>query len=650
MDDLSDDLKLATAFPSATEERWRGLVEAVLKGADFEKKLVSRTADGIAIRPLYPKADGVSPVGRAVTGPWRMAQRLDHPDPAEANALVLADLEGGADALVLAFAGAPAARGFGVEANDVAALERALAGVMLDLVALHVETAPFQGRGAAAGLASLAARRGHDLSALDVEFGLDPIGDAARTGVMPLAWPDLSARAANTARSLAERGFKGPFLRVDTRPVHEAGGSEAQELTFALATGIAYLRALEAGGFPLDAARSAVSFLLVADADEILTVAKFRALRRLWVRVEEACGLSPKPTRLRAETAWRMITRRDPWVNILRATVAAFSAGIGGADGITTLPFTAALGLPDAFARRIARNTQIVLLEEANLWRVADPAAGAGGFEAMTDALCERAWAQFQALERDGGIAAALASGAFQRQVAAVRVESERAVARRKDAITGTSEFPDIREAKVSVLTPERKATPASGRATPAPSAQFDDIIAQIGAGAALFAPPPSAPATTFDPLPSRRLAEPYEVLRDRSDARLAEAGRRPIVFLANLGPVAAFTARASFAKNLFEAGGIEAVTNEGFAGTDDLVTAYMASGARIACLCSSDEVYAAQAEPAAVALREAGAAAIYLAGRPGENGERLAEAGVSGYVYAGCDVLAALHEAFDKA
>ena len=205
-------------------------------------------------------------------------------------------------------------------------------------------------------------------------------------------------------------------------------------------------------GHSLDAARRALSFLLVADADEFLTVAKLRALRRLWARVEQACGLEPKPIRLHAETAWRMTTRRDPWVNMLRTTVAAFSAGIGGADGVTVLPFTAALGLPDAFARRIARNTQLILLDESNLARVADPAAGRGGFEALTDALCEKAWGLFQEIEREGGILESLKGDKLQARIAAVRAQREKAVATRKEPITGTSEFPNINEAEVAVL------------------------------------------------------------------------------------------------------------------------------------------------------------------------------------------------------
>jgi methylmalonyl-CoA mutase len=427
-----DDLPLAAEFPPAAREDWLRRVEAVLKGADFGKKLVTRSQDGLRIEPLYEKAAGATPRllrAGAAAKPWMVVQRVDHPEPAAANKLALEDLENGAGGLSIVFAGAPSARGFGLDARTLDDLDHALAGVMLDIVSLRIETAPFLGRMVAALIAALVERRGLTPAALDIDFGLDPVGDIARTGGASLPWLALSVRAAEVATALAERGFTRSLLRVDTRGIHEAGGSEAQELAAALSTGVAYLRLLEAKGWTLDAARNAISFLMVADADEFLTIAKFRAFRRLWARVKEVCGLVPKAARLQAETAWRMTTRRDPWVNMLRGTIAAFSAGLGGADSVTALPFTAALGLPDAFARRIARNTQLILLEESNLWRVADPAAGSGGFEALTEALCKKAWALFQELEREGGIVASLQAGALQARIAAVR-EGYRAAAR----------------------------------------------------------------------------------------------------------------------------------------------------------------------------------------------------------------------------
>jgi methylmalonyl-CoA mutase len=416
------------------------------------------------------------------------------------------------------------------------------------------------------------------------------------------------------------RGFKGPFALADGRPVHDAGGSEAQELALTLATAVAYLRALEAGGMALDVASAAVSFRLIADADQFLTMAKFRALRLLWARIEQGCGLAPRPIFLAADTAWRMLTQRDPYVNMLRATVATFSAGLGGADSITVLPHTMALGLPDGFARRAARNTQLVLLEESNLARVADPAAGSGGIEALTQQLCEGAWTLFQEIEKAGGVFAALEQNLIQKKVAATRAVREANIARRKEVLTGASEFPNLREAHVAMLD-----------ATPIALAPYSD--AKI----------------TFNALPPMRLAAPFEKLRDKSDDILKKTGARPKVFLANLGTPADFTARAAFAKSFFETGGIEAIDTEGFFDPTALADSFKASGAFLACLCSSDKIYATQAAAAAKALQAVDAKHIYLAGRPGEQEAPLRAAGVNDFVFTGGDALATLQEVYKR-
>jgi methylmalonyl-CoA mutase len=605
----ADDLPLAAEFPAATREAWRRLVEGVLKGAPFDARLVAKTYDGLAIEPLYGrKPDGQPVAGRAAATAWWIAQRVDHPDAAAANAEALHDLENGATALALVFAGGVGAYGYGLAA-DAATLSRALAGIHLDAgIALDLDAgACHPGK----ELAALVQRSGIAAAATNIRFGYDPIGTAAASGASPSPWGDLAPAFAETIGDLAARGFRGPFACADGRLIHNAGGSESQELAYALAVAVEYLRALEGGGTALDGARAMIYFRLAADADLFLTMAKFRALRILWARIEDACGLAPAPPLVAAETAWRMMTRRDPYVNMLRATIAVVGAGLGGADAITVLPFTMALGLPDRFARRSARNTQLVLLEESNLAKVADPAAGAGGIEDMTDKLCRTAWSAFQEIEAAGGAWAALQQGLIQRKVAAVRAAREAAVARRKDALTGTSDFPDLAEAPVAVLE-----------------------VAPV-------APPPAA-APKFEPLPRIRLSEPFEALRDASDRTLAQTGARPKVFLANLGTPADFTARATFAKNFFEAGGIEAVSNDGFESRDALVAAFRASGSKLVCLCSSDEVYAREAVATAQALRDAGAV-VLLAGRPGALEAALTQAGVRGFVFAGCDALAAL-------
>lgn len=619
------DLPFMDAFPTPSEAQWRAAVDKVLKGADFEKKLVGRTADSIRIEPLYRAAPAAEarPL-RAQAGRWRVAARLDHPEPAEAARLALADLEGGADSLSLAFAGAPAARGFGLKADDLDALDTGLAGVMLDLVRLRLDPAP-GGRRQALLLADLVARRGHAPASLQIDFGMDPIGVLAATGALAVALPELGKRIAETIGALKGRGFAGPFLAADGRIWHEAGATEAQELGAVLATAVTYLRLLEAEGVALAEARDAISFTLVADVDEFVTIAKLRAARLLWDRVQRACGLEPKPAFIHAETAWRSLTRRDPHVNLLRGTIAAFSAGIGGADSVGVQPFTAALGLPDGFARRIARNTQLILLEEANLWRVADPAAGSGGIEALTQALCEQGWRKFQDLEAErmgelSGIVAALANGHVQQGLSRERATRAKAIASRREPITGTSEFPHLAEAPVAVL-----AVPPAAILTAAEG------------------------AITAEPLPSIRLAEPFETLRASAEIAAA-AGAPPKAFLATLGSIAGFTARAGFARNLFEAGGIAAPSGDGFAKAgatdlDALVAAFRASGAKLACLCGSDEAYAAEAVPAATALTAAGAT-VWLAGRPGEQEAALRGTGVTNFIFAGCDAVAVLQDA----
>jgi methylmalonyl-CoA mutase len=615
---MGDDLPLAAEFPPTTEADWRKLVEAALKGASFDKRLVSKTYDGLRIEPLYTRAVGAKPViGRAPGAPWTLMQRVDHPDPSAANEQALQDLENGATGLTLVMAGSVSANGYGLDASP-ATLARVLQDVKLDAgITIDFNLSPAT-RAAVQHFAALVQSRKLPPAAVDLRASINPVGGFAATGKSPQAWSAISKGFASLIRELASQGFRGPFAVADGRIIHNAGGSEAQELSFVIASAVEYLRALETSGLPLDAARNMIYFRLSADTDEFLTIAKFRALRKLWARIEEACALAPKPAYVAAETAWRMMTRRDPYVNMLRTTIAITAAGVGGADSIVALPHTAALGLPDAFARRVARNSQLILLEESNLARAVDPAAGSGAIEDLTQKLCSAAWTLFQEIESAGGAWAALEARLIQTKVAAVRAERQQAVARHKDALTGTSDYPNLDEAPAAVL------------------------------GVAPVTPPKEAATTlTTDALPRIRLAEPFEALRDASDRVLAKSGARPKVFLANLGMLPDFTARATFAKNFYEAGGIEAVTNDGFKNRTEMIAAYKASDARLACLCSADKIYADEAPEAAKALTSAGAI-VHLAGHPGENEKNWRQAGVKDFIYMGCDALSTLQSAHD--
>jgi methylmalonyl-CoA mutase len=601
---------IAEAFPPASEAEWRRLVERVLDGRPFES-LVSTTFEGLKIAPLYPRptSEGARAL-RQKPGAWTISQRMDHPEPETANQMARTDLIGGADALTLTVSQAHSARGFGVRIDGGRDLDAALAGIDLDLISLRLDAGP-RALDIAPAFASMARTRSLTSAALDVDFGHDPAGNLARTGVVP-----AGRGAAEMHKLLRRAGFAGHLFLADGRPYHEAGAGEAQELGCVIATGVEYLRLLEADGLSLEDARSEIAFLLAVDADEFLSLAKFRALRLLWAHVELACGLTPKPMRLHAETAFRMMTKYDPFVNILRTAMGVFCAGVGSADAITVLPFTLALGLPDDFARRIARNTQLILIHEAKLAKVADPAAGAGSFEALTEELCKRAWSLFQDFEAHGGMIESLRAGVPQREIIAAAAARREAIARRTLAITGTSTFPLLGEAPVNVLEP----TPAQAN---------------------------ESPARTGAALPSRRDAEPYERLRAALDEQFRKTGDRPKIFLANLGRPQGFAAAAAFAVNFFAAAGIEAMSNGSFETPQEAADAFRASGCKIACICAPQAVSTQPLIDTARALRGAGAVRIYLTGRDqGETATALLEAGVAELICAGDDTPAILEDA----
>jgi methylmalonyl-CoA mutase len=606
------ELSLARDFPPALEADWQALVKEALKGAPLTS-LRSTTYDGIVIEPLYPRAqDGYSIPGRAPGMAWEVMQRIDLP-AAEANAQILDDLNNAANGLVLVFQGAVGDYGYALPATEVA-IGEALNGLRLNAgITVELDFGP-PSRQAAGIVANYVGAKGLASSSVNIRFGFDPLGGLATRGG-PEPWSELAAEVTRLIAGLAEKGFTGPFAVADGRPVHAAGGSEGQELAFALANAVAYLRALEAQGNSLEDARRFIFFRLAADQNQFLTIAKFRAIRKLWERVGEACALKPLRACVTAETAWRMMTRRDPHGNIVRGTIAALAAAIGGADAVTVLPFSAALGIPDAFARRIARNSQTILIEEANLHRVADPSAGSGAVDFLTCQLCEKAWALFQEIERAGGADKGLEAGLIQRAVAGVRAAREANIAQRKDSLIGTSDFPDLAEERVRV------------------------------SEAAKAFPTAVTRGKTVESLSRIRVAEPFERLRDRSDAYLSRHGQRPRVFLACLGRASEFTARASFARSLFEAGGIEAVEASG----ENAPKGLKDSGAAIVCLCSSDKVYASEAPSAARALVAAGAKHIYLAGKPGESRHALESAGVGTFLHQGCDTLGLLQDAYER-
>lgn len=425
---------------------WRALAEKALKGADFDATLLSQTDDGIAIQPIYPRREGALPLAHShaatphAGGAWTVNQRRDDADTARARAQMADDLENGATGIALVFKGSASAHGAGMTASGETAFAKTAAARAATPFSLRLE-ANFQDKALSATLARALDKA--DARSAPVHFGLDP-HSAALSGTCSEA-----GEPAACAKDLIDFGFSGTVLNADGRLAHNAGAGEALELAIVAAALVENLRRLDAAGLAPETTFAATALCLAADQDQFLTTAKLRAARLLHARMQAACGISePKPAHIHAETSWRMLTRLDPETNILRNTIAVFSAGTGGADEITVLPHTLALGVPDPFARRIARNTQVVLITESHLAHVADPAAGAGGIEALTDALAERAWEVFADIEKAGGLSAAIASGTIKAMVEAARA------ARRVRPIVGTTLFALKAERPVTVLGP----------------------------------------------------------------------------------------------------------------------------------------------------------------------------------------------------
>lgn len=666
-----DILTLAGDFAAADPDAWLAVAEKSLGGRPYEK-LTASSYDGLTLKPLYtesssggedigfpgfmPHTRGGSALGSAITG-WDVRCLSSHPYPAEANRQILADLEKGATSIWLKLD--PSGRS-GTVIKCRADMEILLGGVYLDLAPVVLNPGG-PSLPPAAYLMDVLDKKGVQPTSFTGNFGADPLSTLAAVGKVIVPMETLLGRMADLTVYVSRTYPNAKALNIATTVYHNAGCSEAQELAVAMATAVEYMRHVTAAGLSVEEACQQTAFTLTCDADVFLTVAKLRVARRLWARVTEICGAleSSRNAPIHAITAPRMMSRRDPWVNILRGTVACFAAGIGGADSITVLPFENAIGLPTDLGRRIARNTQHILQEESSINRVVDPAGGSWLIESITADLAEKSWSLFQEIEASGGMARALSNGSLADRIAETEVKRAHNIATRKDALTGVSEFPDIAETPVRVDRPDtqtiiasadERSTHATGEVGALPShgagvltaalvvaARGDASIATIGA--ALKGTP-----TEITPLTQHRLAEDYETLRDASDRWTADHGQRPRVFLANIGRVADFTARATFAKSLFEAGGIEIVAGDGGDGVADIVTDFADSGASAAVLCSTDSIYVDVAIDLAQALQAAGAEIVFMAGRAGDRETALREAGVDDFIYIGCDVLDVLN------
>ena len=622
------DLTLGALFPAASREQWEEAVLKVLnrgrpEGRELSldaamDRLRTTTVDGLEIEPLYVPDGrplgypGVMPFDRGATlrtgdmESWDVRQLHEDPDAQASREAVRTDLERGVTSVWVRT---------GTDAVATADLGEVLADVLLDLAPVVVSSREDQ-TSAADALLTVWGERGGDSPGTVARgnLGLDALGLAAVTGQAPA---DLLSAQRERVTTVLRDWPSVRALTVDVLPYHEAGASDVDEIALAVATGVGHLRDLEEAGVSPADAFGQIDFRVSATADQFLTIARLRALRRVWARVGEVCGVPAdlRGARQHAVTSWRMLSRDDAYVNVLRATSATFAAAAGGAEAITVLPFDTLHGLPNAFSRRLARNVQIVLAEESNIGRVNDPAGGSTYVESLTDQLAGRAWAWFQEIEAAGGLTAVFAEGSslVTDRLAASTAERDRRLSDRSAPLTGVSMFPQLTE-------PVLDRTPR---------------------------PDPAASA-----LPRRRDAEPFEELRDRATA-LDEAGSPPTVLLAALGTRRDYGARETFTSSLLAVAGVRAEVVEGD-GADPAVfaDALRESGAPVAVLCSSPKQYAEHGAAVARALREAGASQVLLAGQASELGAD-GDGGdggdlVDGTISAGMDTLPFLRSLLD--
>jgi methylmalonyl-CoA mutase len=692
---LASEFTLGEDFPPICYDEWRALAMADLQGASFEQKLVTHTYEGIDIQPVYTRCDrpqtpdpdgfpGRPPFVRGArssgAGRTGLDLRQEHADPELdlANRAILDDLQGGVGSLLLrldlagrngfdaddAAAGELAARD-GLMLYHVNDLDALLANVHLDMISVTLEAgAAFLP--AAAILAALWQRRSVSTEQASGAFNADPLAVLARDGQLPVSPETALAQLAQLAAWTAKTYPHVTAVRVGTAPYHHAGATAAQDVAFSMATAVGYLHAMTRAGLNVETAARQLLFSFSLGTHHFLAIAKLRAARRLWSRVVEASGGSPAAGAMRthARVSKRVLTLRDPYVNLLRNTAACFAAALGGAEAITSVPFDSVAGLPDALGRRIARNTVLILQEEAHLHCVLDPPGGSWYLDWLTDQIADRSWSLFQEVERQGGMLAALRGGWIAQQIDSAFTPRARDLARRKEGITGVSEFPDVGEAPVVRPTPDLASLRAAAalrlassrpcdremgrpadKVSPSPSL----LVSRAAAGASIGQLARSlgfhTEQTTIPPLAPHVFARPFEALRDASDAWQAAHGKRPRVFLVNLGPVSQHTARATYAKNFFEAGGFDVISNNGFRDASTAARAFGESGARIAVLCSSDKLYPEFVPQAAPLLKVAGARTVVLAGNPGGNETAWRASGVDRFIFIKCDVLATLRE-----
>jgi methylmalonyl-CoA mutase len=687
--------RLLTEFPYPTYEAWRQAAEQTLKGAPFEKRLITKTYEGIDLQPLYRQEDvadrphlnsfpGFNPYVRGgetagyVLEPWLVCQELPYSTPEEFNAALRHDLQRGQTAINLlldratlrgqdpdeAQVGDVGRDGLSVAMVDD--LAKALEGIDLEHTPIYVQ-ASSAAQPTTALLMALVRRQGKSTAKLAGGIEMDPLGILAREGVFPRSIPGAYDRMAELMTWAKTHAPKLTLVTVHGQPYHDGGGHAVQELAFVLATAVEYIREMLARHLTIDEVAPRLRCSFSIGANYFMEVAKLRAARMLWAKVLAAFGGNEAPQQLTLHgrtSAWDK-TAYDPYVNMLRATTEAFAGVVGGVDSLHVSPFDEAIRLPDEFSRRIARNTQIILQQGSHLTRVIDPAGGSWYVEKLTDQMAHKAWQLFQEVEKQGGMFKALQAGFPQAQVAQTAAQRAASLAQRRDILVGINQYPNLKEKPLEV-TPldyeglhQKRAKQVAQHRTAlgntqntivldkltqilnAPTDQTTEAAieaalagATLGEIARTLRTGDDTP-TTVQAIRIHRAAEAFEALRRAAEAYQAKTGLRPRAFLANMGPIVQHKARADYVTGFLQVGGFEVLGNDGFATVETAAQSALASGAPMVVICSTDETYPDLVPPLAQAIKAAKPdTLVVLAGYPTDHAAAFKAAGVDDFIH----------------
>lgn len=684
--ELGKDLNLKGVFPLHTYADWKIAAETGLKGVPFEKKLISKTPEGIDIHPLYVREDllslphlkefpglqtrsrGGAAAGNLECG-WEIAQETVDADPQEAGKALRNALNLGQTAVTFCLspafrrgANAEEDNGDGLYLTGTGELQALIREVDWRACPLHF-CAGSSGLAVAMLLQDLAGRENRDLAKLRGSIQQDPLGEWVRNGTLPVSTEQAGSETAALVRWAASHAPQLQAVCANGLVYHEAGADAVTELGFVLSTAVDYLADLAHRGIPVNQAAPRFHFVFGVGTHFLMEIAKLRAARILWSRAVGAFGGDHAARRIRihARTSRYCQSRYDAHVNILRATTATFAAVVGGADSIHTSPFDESFRVPNNLSRRVARNTQIILDAESHFRHLIDPAGGAYAIETLTHELAAKAWDLFREVESRGGMARAIAAGFPQKQVLAVQSQRALKIATRRTVIVGTSHYANINEAPLEIEPLTLSQKQAAGKRFSSRSLQRDkeslrDLLDKapnlaaeewiswgantLGAGAAPFEAlfalrHQPGKILAVEPLSPRRAAEPFEQLRNRSESFMQRTGKRPRVFLANLGSPAQYKARAEFSRGFFEAAGFSVESLGDFASPQAAAAAAADSTAPVVVICSSDDRYPEWAPPLIHALRKlSNNAVVVLAGYPEESVSKLKEAGVDEFIH----------------